>query len=66
MNYLVIDEAGHRIVPAEKLRKEIDSGKGDVRIFRLCGMNDPKELFVHWIRNYFVIVDKYGYAEEGV
>ena len=66
MTYLVMDNLGHRIVTADNLRKEIDAGSGEIRIFRLCDMKDPKELFLRFFGNEYFIVDCYGNIEEGV
>lgn len=66
MSYLVMDASGAKIVPASELRSVIDSGAGKIRIFRLCGMNDPKELFLRWFRNFYIIEDQYGNMEEGL
>lgn len=65
MTYLIMDALGHRIVTAENLRKEIESGEGRVRIFRLCDLNDPKELFFRWFGNGYLICDRFG-NNEGV
>lgn len=64
MTYLVMDELGHRIVTAKNLRHEIDNGSGAMRIFRLCGMNDPKELHLRWFGNGYLICDRFGNNEE--
>ena len=66
MTYLVMDSFGHRIVTAENLRREIDAGAGRMRIFRLCDLNDPKELFLRFFGNGYFVVDCYGNIEEGV
>lgn len=66
MTYLVMDNAGHRIVTADNLRREIDNGSGRMRIFRLCDMNDPKELFLRWFGNNWILCDMYGNQEQGV
>lgn len=66
MTYLVMDNNGHEIVTAENLRKQIDNGHGQMRIFRLCDLNDPKELYLRWFGNGYLIVDCYGNVEEGV
>ena len=66
MTYLVMDNAGHRIVTAENLRREIDNGFGRMRIFRLCDINDPKELFLRWFGNNWILCDMYGNQEQGV
>lgn len=65
MTYLIMDGLGHRIVTAENLRKEIDAGEGRIRIFRLCDLNDPKELFLRWFGHGYIICDCYG-NNEGV
>ena len=66
MNYLVMQESGTQIVPANELRSVIDGGKGRIRIFRLCGMNDPKELFLRWFGNAYIVEDRHGNMEEGL
>ena len=66
MRYLVIEESGQRIVSADDLRDVIDNGKGEMKIYRLCGMNDPKELYLHWFGNEWVLTDMYGNTEQGV
>lgn len=66
MTYLVMDALGHRIVTAENLRREIDAGAGRMRIFRLCDLNDPKELYLRWFGNFWMLVDMYGNQEDGV
>ena len=66
MTYLVMDNCGHRIVTAENLRREIDNGEGRIRIFRLCDLNDPKELYLRFFGNGYFVVDCYGNIEEGV
>lgn len=66
MTYLVMDEMGHRIVTAENLRREIDNGSGRMRIFRLCDMKDPKELYLRWFGNIWTLTDMYGNTEQGV
>ena len=66
MNYLVIEQDGQKILPANELRNYIDAGAGKIRIFRLCGMNDPLELFLRWFGNCFIVEDKYGNMEEGL
>ena len=66
MNYLVIEKSGQRIVSADDLRDVIDNGKGEIKIYRLCGMNDPKRLFFLWFGNMWSLVDGYGNIETGV
>lgn len=66
MNYLVIGQDGQKILPANELRNYIDNGAGKIRIFRLCGMNDPLELYIRWFGNAFIVEDKYGNIEKGV
>ena len=66
MTYLVMDGAGHEICTAETLRRRIDNGFGQMRIFRLCDMNDPKELFLHWFGNVWILTDGFGNTETGV
>lgn len=66
MTYLIMDGMGHRIVTADHLRKEIDNGYGRMRIFRLCDLKDPKELFLRWFGNVWTLTDCYGNIEQGV
>lgn len=66
MTYLVMDNAGHRIVTAENLRLEIDNGTGRMRIFRLCDLKDPKELVLRWFGNVWALTDMYGNPEPNI
>ena len=65
MKYLLIDDCGTGVFTAEKLRDRIDHGVGKIRIFRLCGTNDPVEMFLRWFGNGYLIVDRFG-NNEGV
>ena len=66
MTYLVMDSFGHDICNIEQLRNRIDNGEGRMRIFRLCDLRDPKELFIKRIGKTWMLVDMYGNQEEGV
>lgn len=66
MKYLVLEDDCAKICTAENLRHEIDNGEGRMRIFRLCDLNDPKELFLRWFGNVWILVDTYGNIETGV
>lgn len=68
MNYLVVENHRAKIVSAKKLRAWINHATDNIRIFRLCGTNDPVELFIRWfgIGNDYIIVDKYGNIEGGI
>ena len=61
MKYLVLEDDRAKIVTADKLRAWIDHTSGPIRIFRLCGVTNPKELFVRGD----LIVDRFG-NNEGV
>lgn len=59
MKYLVLEYDRAKVVDAKKLRAWIDHTSGPIRIFRLCGVTDPKELFVRGD----LIVDRFGNIE---
>ena len=65
MKYLVLENDHAKVVPESKLRAWIDHTHGDIRIFRLCGTNDPKELFMRFFGNGYLLVDRFG-NNEGV
>ena len=65
MRYLVLEENRSKIVDAKKLRAWIDHTDGGIRIFRLCGNNDPVELFFRWFGNGYLLTDRFG-NNEGV
>ena len=66
MKYLVLEDDRAKIVSAKHLHAWIDHTHGEIRVYRLCGINDPKELFLRWFGNNYFIVDQYGNIEEGV
>ena len=68
MKYLVLEDDRAKICTEKTLRAWINHTHGDIRIFRLCGTNDPVELLVQWfgIGNDYIIVDKYGNFEGGI
>ena len=65
MKYLVSENDRQKVVDGKSLRAWIDHTKGDIRIFRLCGLNDPKELYLRWFGNHYFVCDEYG-NNEGV
>ena len=66
MTYLVMDTFGPTICNVNELRNRIDNGEGRVRIFRLCDLRDPKELFIRNCGKTWFLVDMFGNIEEGV
>lgn len=64
MKYLVLEKDRVKVVSAEKLRAWIDHTHGEIRVFRLCGLNQPVELFLRWFGNGYLICDRYGNNEE--
>lgn len=65
MKYLVLEDNRSKICTAKTLRAWIDHTHGGIRIFRLCGLEQPKELFLRWFGNGYLIADRYG-NNEGV
>lgn len=65
MKYLVLETDRAKVVDAKKLRAWIDHTHGAIRIFRLCGLNDPKELYLRWFGSNYLVCDAYG-NNEGV
>ena len=65
LRYLVLEDDRQKIVTADKLRSWIDHTKGGVRVFRLCGLNNPVELFFRCFGNGYLLSDRYG-NNEGV
>ena len=65
MKYLVLEDDRAKICTAKTLRDWIDHTKGGIRVFRLCGLNQPKELFLRWFGNGYLICDGFG-NNEGV
>lgn len=65
MKYLVMGRHNAEIADKNNVREVIDSINTDVRIFRICGLNDPVELFRRWFGNGYLLVDRYG-NNEGV
>ena len=65
MKYLVIGRHNAEIADKNNVREVIDSINTDVRIFRICGLNDPVELYRRWFGNHYFLVDVYG-NNEGV
>ena len=65
MKYLVLEDDRAKIVTAKNLRAWIDHTHGGIRVFRLCGLNDPVELFFRVFGNVYYLADRYG-NNEGV
>ncbi len=65
VKYLVLEKDRVKVVSADKLRAWLAHTSGEIRVFRLCGTNDPKELFLRWFGNGYLICDRYG-NNEGV
>lgn len=61
MKYLVLEDNRSKICTEKTLRAWIRQTHGGIRIFRLCGLNQPVELFLHG----YLICDRYG-NNEGV
>lgn len=64
MKYLVLEDDRAKIVDAKKLRAWIDHTHGGIRIFRLCGLNNPVELFFQAFKDFYYLADRYGNREE--
>lgn len=64
--YLICESDKCRIVPANEVRNVIDNGIGDIRIFRLCGLNDPLELYLRFFGNAYIVEDRFGNMEVGL
>ena len=62
MEYLIIEKSGSKIVSAKELESVVNF-TGKIRIFRLCGLNDPKELYVKQVGRVWILRDKYGNVE---
>lgn len=65
MNYLVLEDDRAKICTEKNLRAWIDHTHGGIRVFRLCGLNGPVELFPRWFGNGYLLCDRYG-NNEGV
>ena len=65
MRYLVLEKDRSKVVSQKNLRAWIDHAKDDIRIFRLCGVNDPVELFMRFFGNGYLLTDRFG-NNEGV
>ena len=63
MKYLVLEDDRAKICTSKTLRAWINHTHGGIRVYRLCGLNDPVELF---IQSFDLIVDRYGNIEEGL
>lgn len=65
MKYLVVEKDRSKLVDGKYLRNWIKQTKGEIRIFRICGTNDPVEMFMRFFGNEYFIVDRFG-NNEGV
>lgn len=66
MKYLVLEDDRAKIVSGKYLRNWIRQTHGGIRIFRLCGLNQPVELFRTWfVNDDYIIEDRFG-NDEGV
>ena len=64
MKDLVLEDDRAKVVTADKLRAWIDHTHGGVRVFRLCGLNDPVELFARCFKDFYFLVDRFGNRED--
>lgn len=65
MKYLVLEDDRAKICTKKNLRAWIDHTHGGIKVFRLCGLNDPVELFFRWFGSGYLICDRFG-NNEGV
>jgi hypothetical protein len=65
MRYLVLEDDRAKICTEKTLRAWIEHTHGRIRVFRLCGLNQPIELFLRWFGNCYLIRDRFG-NNEGV
>lgn len=65
MKYLVLEDDRVKIVSGKYLRNWINQTHGGFRIFRLCSLEQPVELFLRWFGNGYLICDRFG-NNEGV
>lgn len=63
MKYLVLEDDRAKICTEKNLRAWIEQTHGGIRVFRLCGLNQPKELFLRWFGNGYLICDRFGNNE---
>ena len=64
MKYLVLEDDRAKICTAKTLRAWIEHTKGGIRVFRLCGLNDPVELFFQSFNDFYYLADRYGNRED--